>query len=68
MISAVMPSIAITLDRSRFSAIARSVMISAFLVRHLSVFSVSFSAIARSVMISARSGRLYRQDPWVSVL
>ncbi len=46
-----MPSIAIT----RFSAIARSVMISAMILRKNLSSKSCFSAIARSVMISAKT-------------
>ena len=60
-----MPSIVIT----RFSAIARSVMISADLLNDtLLSGESSFSAIARSVMISAAKGSRSGNFDWVSVL
>ena len=53
MISAFMSRRRYKLSRS-FSAIARSVMISAASMASLSLLLSSFSAIARSVMISAK--------------
>ena len=52
MISAI-KSVMQSTDIIRFSAIARSVMISAFLNLRFLAVSACFSAIARSVMISA---------------
>ena len=51
-----------------FSAIARSVMISALVCDHIKFEEECFSAIARSVMISAMWSRQGRFDFYVSVL
>ena len=51
-----------------FSAIARSVMISAMQNIVITLAKLRFSAIARSVMISAAEGTWCRDFSWVSVL